>query len=67
LVPIDNPNKIKAIGNSSLKGALECLLSDKAKEEMVRIRKKAQYIELSTNKDFQDIFVDNMMFGLEDY
>jgi uncharacterized 2Fe-2S/4Fe-4S cluster protein (DUF4445 family) len=34
---------------------------------MVRIRKKAQYIELSTNKDFQDIFVDNMMFGLEDY
>lgn len=67
LVPIDNPNKIKAIGNSSLKGALECLLSDKAKEDMVRIRSEAQYIELSTNKDFQDIFVDNMMFGLEDF
>jgi uncharacterized 2Fe-2S/4Fe-4S cluster protein (DUF4445 family) len=66
LVPIEDPKKIKAIGNSSLKGALECLVSDKAKEDMVKIRQASHYIELSTNKDFQEIFVENMMFGLED-
>ncbi len=67
LVPIDDYTRIKAIGNSSLKGALECLVSDRAKEDMVKIRKNAKYIELSTDKDFQDIFVDNMLFCSEDF
>lgn len=66
LVPIEDYTKIHAVGNSSLKGSLECLLSDKAKEEMIAIRKNAQYIELSTDKNFQKSYVDNMLFGSDE-
>ncbi|MCK9192237.1 MAG: hypothetical protein M0P10_11935 [Sphaerochaetaceae bacterium] len=49
-----------------MKDVLEDLLRERSKADIIEIRKNAQYIELSTAKDFQDIFVDNMLFGSED-
>ena len=54
--------KCKSIGNSSGMGSVKALLSDKALKSLSKIAGKVEYIELSLDKSFNDLFVDNMMF-----
>lgn len=62
LIPKELEDRTAAIGNSSGAGAKAALLSTEAMAEACRIAKAVQYVELSARKDFQDAFMDKMMF-----
>jgi uncharacterized 2Fe-2S/4Fe-4S cluster protein (DUF4445 family) len=46
----------RAVGNTSLSGAELALLSEKARDELYRIRDRVTYIELNVNQDFMNLF-----------
>lgn len=58
LLPLEFGEKCISIGNSSLVGAIDFALNRKIKVSL----KNAKYIDLSANKDFADLFVENMLF-----
>jgi uncharacterized 2Fe-2S/4Fe-4S cluster protein (DUF4445 family) len=62
LIPKELEYRTAAIGNSSGAGAKAVLLSSEAMAEAERLAKAVKYIELSARKDFQDAFMDKMMF-----
>lgn len=62
MIPKELKGKIKSIGNCAGSGAKNYLLSSKARKEAGKIKLIAQYIELSKRQDFQEHFVDSMMF-----
>jgi uncharacterized 2Fe-2S/4Fe-4S cluster protein (DUF4445 family) len=56
MVPDIPLERYKTLGNTSLAGATEVLLSRKAREEIHRIRSKITYIELNVNQEFMNLF-----------
>jgi len=46
----------KPLGNTSLAGATETLLSATAREEIYKIRDRVTYIELNVNQEFMNLF-----------
>lgn len=50
------------MGNTSLKGATDCLLLPNTKERLVNIAEKAMKVGLAEDKDFQNIYVEEMYF-----
>jgi uncharacterized 2Fe-2S/4Fe-4S cluster protein (DUF4445 family) len=62
LIPAELVDKTVAVGNSSGAGARASLLSMEAMAEAARLAKAVKYVELSARKDFQDAFMDKMMF-----
>ena len=54
--------KIKAIGNSSLSGAVKYLLSEDGYERVNHIKKISQEINLSKDKDFNELYMECMYF-----
>lgn len=62
LIPRELKDKIVLLGNSSLGGAIKYLLQDNSKDELKEIIEISEVYELSTDKDFQDTFIDNFMF-----
>ena len=63
MLPKEFSGKIKSIGNSAGTGAKMCLMSAVYSDEIMKIIDNTGYIELSNRSDFQDYFVDSMMFG----
>lgn len=63
LIPPALTDRTVAIGNSSGAGARAALLSAEAMGEAARIARSVTYVELSARKDFQDAFMDKMMFS----
>lgn len=57
--------KVKAVGNTSLQGALMCIADSEAVEEMSRISKSCTLVDLGGNPKFSDRFMDNMYFTTE--
>ena len=55
-----------SIGNSSLAGAAQALLDRKKRDQLLKIKEKCQYLELSGNQDFNRLYPEHMMFGEED-
>lgn len=55
----DKKEKIKAINNSSLLGLIKSVKENNDFSSMVE---KAKYVDLSQDKVFSDLFVENMMF-----
>lgn len=55
--------KTKAVGNTSLSGAVMALTHEDGLSRMEAIRKGACYIELSGMKEFQELFIENMCFA----
>ena len=55
-------NDIKAVGNTSLQGALMCIGDDEAVEEMRRISKSCTLVDLGGNPKFSERFMNNMFF-----
>lgn len=53
---------IKAVGNTSLQGALMCIGDDEAVEEMRRISKSCTLVDLGGNPKFSERFMNNMFF-----
>lgn len=63
LLPKELSGKVESIGNSAGTGAKMYLLSKYCREDIKRIINVTRYIELSGRKDFQEYFVNSMMFG----
>ena len=62
LIPKELVGRTMAIGNGSGAGARAALLSQEAMAEAERLARAVTYVELSARQDFQDAFVDQMMF-----
>lgn len=62
LIPQELTGKIKAIGNSSLSGAVRYLTEEAAHERMEHILSISTEINLSNDKAFNDLYVDFMYF-----
>lgn len=62
LLPKEFGSKIKAIGNSSLAGAVKYLTDKTARESTDKILSVSKEISLSEDPDFYDLYVDYMYF-----
>lgn len=58
-VPVD---RVRFIGNAALAGAEAVLLSREAREKAERLSREVGYVEISEKADFQDVFVESMLF-----
>ena len=63
LIPKELNNKIRLVGNSSLGGVVNFILNKNAKENINTILNKTRYIELSTEKEFNKVFIKNLDFN----
>ena len=55
-------NNIKVVGNTSLKGSILSVSDEIFKKRIADFSKKVEVFLLSSHPDFQNLFVDNMMF-----
>lgn len=62
MLPEAFAGKIKTVGNSSLGGAVCCLKEAGALEKAEQIAEMAEEIPLSGDKDFNDFYMEYMMF-----
>lgn len=62
LIPSELRGRIHAVGNAAGQGAIEGLLSQECLSQANSISKKIKYVELSSSKDFNDFYIDCMMF-----
>lgn len=62
ILPKSLKSKAKAVGNTSLAGAKNCLLQEQARDIIRNIAKETEIFELSFSKIFQEKYVDNMSF-----
>lgn len=61
LLPFLHDN-IKIVGNTSLKGSVLSVSNESIKKRILDFSKKVDVFLLSSHRDFQNLFVDNMMF-----
>lgn len=59
MMPKELKNKIKAINNSSLLGTVKYAIEQ---NDLSSYTENAEYIDLSTNPKFMDLFIENMEF-----
>ena len=59
LLPWELKDKFVSLNNSSLQGLVKFILEN---NDLTQITNKAEYIDLSTDKYFNDLFIENMMF-----
>lgn len=62
LIPDFPLDKVHFIGNAAAVGSKMALMSKEAREEAVKISKSTEYIELATDPNFQNEFMEAMMF-----
>lgn len=62
LIPNELKDKVVLLGNSSLGGVIQYLINKDCKNELRKIIDISDIYELSTDKKFQDTFIDNFMF-----
>ena len=60
LLPNELADKIESVGNTAAKGAIRALTSEDFCNTVARYAKNMEYIELSTNMDFQNYFIEEM-------
>lgn len=61
LLPGFAPEQVEAVGNTSLGGAWLAMLDRTVVDEMDRLRKDAEIVELNLDPGFEDRYVENMM------
>ena len=59
-------DKTVSIGNSALAGAAQALLDGEKRDQLLKIKEKCQYLELSGNQAFNRLYPEHMLFGEED-
>jgi uncharacterized 2Fe-2S/4Fe-4S cluster protein (DUF4445 family) len=57
-----DPERVERVGNSALRGAAMLLLSRSRREALNDIIGRIEHVELETEPDFFDLFVDGCMF-----
>lgn len=65
LVPDVSVERIVAVGNTALEGAKMCLLSFREREAVNTLIDFVEYVELSGDIEFNDIFVETLAFPNE--
>ncbi|VBB07611.1 Hypothetical protein LUCI_2876 [Lucifera butyrica] len=65
LIPLELSGRLEAIGNAAGAGAVEILLSRRSLHQAEKIKQKIKYIELSSCREFNDFFIDAMLFTEE--
>ena len=60
MIPAELAERIEVVGNSSLGGAIKCLLSEEGWMRAERIGKASEEINLSADKDFNQFYMDYM-------
>ncbi|MEY8331692.1 ASKHA domain-containing protein [Lachnospiraceae bacterium 47-T17] len=65
LIPEALRDKVKAVGNSSLRGACDYLTRSAAPEQLTQIIAASSELALSMDKDFNELYVEHMMFETE--
>lgn len=65
MLPQEFRGKIRAVGNSSLKGVAELLLSESCLREAKEMASRAQEIDLASNPVFQEAYMEAMLFPEE--
>lgn len=63
LLPAISKDKVISIGNGAGVGASMALLSQDCREQAETLTKKIRHIELSKNEDFQEYYIDSMLFA----
>ena len=61
LAPVAEDRIVK-IGNAAVQGAKEVLLSRKRREDIERLVKGIEHVELETTADFFEVFVEGCQF-----
>lgn len=64
LIPARLAAKAKPVGNAAGKGAVMCMLSDKAAEYARKISEKAINLDLSKDPVFNEEYIENMFFDV---
>ncbi len=62
LIPAELEDKVVQIGNGAGVGAKLCLLDQSQLTQARALKRRVEYIELSTRADFQSIFMETMLF-----
>ena len=62
LLPMNLLSKIKLVGNTSLQGAIMCMMKQEYQEKIENVSRQAKIIELSCSKYFRDAYIDNISF-----
>jgi uncharacterized 2Fe-2S/4Fe-4S cluster protein (DUF4445 family) len=62
LIPDLPDAKLHRLGNAAIEGATIALLSVKKRQEIEALVQRAEHVELETDPDFFDIFVDGCLF-----
>ena len=58
-VPVD---RVERVGNAALRGAVALLLSSSRRDELDRLIARIEHVELETEADFFELFVDGCRF-----
>lgn len=66
IIPLSLTGNIKAVGNTSLAGAIGCLCSEKLKKETEKTAEKCETFELNQSEVFNKGFIENMIFPMWD-
>jgi len=56
------PERVERVGNSALRGASMLLLSRAKRDELSDLVRRVEHVELETEADFFDLFVDGCQF-----
>ena len=62
MIPDLPPDQFKQIGNAAIEGATIALRSKTQRSELESVLQQIEHIELETDKDFFDYFVDGCQF-----
>ncbi|MBR2737547.1 MAG: DUF4445 domain-containing protein [Lachnospiraceae bacterium] len=66
LIPPELLEVTRAVGNAAGEGAVSAVVSAKAREDLAKCQKEMHYIELSGDKAFNDAYVEQLMFDVEE-
>ena len=62
MIPMELEDRIKMIGNAAGVGSIIATLNYEEFLRAQRLREQAEFLELASSPDFQDTFVDHLMF-----
>ena len=62
IIPFGTENKISYVGNTSLSGAYMFLTGQNSKEDIIRLAKDMEYLELAVTENYEKIFRESMVF-----
>ena len=61
MIPPVDPSKVMKVGNTSLAGAAMMLIAHDLRETMEKVVTRIEHVELESERDFFDIYVEGCM------